>query len=152
MGLPHCKNLYIFLFVSLICGGVWFLFSGLLTLCFLCFMSSVSFTGSYTKNEVKNAWEHWKELWSSQYDQPKPGSQRHYSYFNSNHHDIMASQTNQSRDYNYFQHAYHKEPHSIHSKVGWWFFTSQGVLHPVPHFSRNYHDPHGKTPLRNNTK
>ena len=44
MGLLHCKNIwYISLFVSLACGGVWFLFSGLLALLFSLFYVTCEF-------------------------------------------------------------------------------------------------------------
>ena len=38
-------------FVSLACAGVWLLFRSLLAFCFLCFTSSVSFTGFCTEDE-----------------------------------------------------------------------------------------------------
>ena len=50
-GLPRCKHLWYFLFVSLACAGVWLLFRSLLAFCFLCFTSSVSFTGFCTEDE-----------------------------------------------------------------------------------------------------
>jgi len=121
MGLLHCKNIYISLFVSLVCGGVWFLFSGLLTLLFSLFYVTCEFQRllhiDRESANKKKTQEYWKELWSCQHGQPKPGSQRHFSHFYCNHHDIIASQTNHSRDYNNLKDAFHQEPRPIHNKL-----------------------------------
>ena len=50
-GLPRCKNLTRFSLFASFCFAVRYCFK---CFCFLCFTSSVSFTGSYT--EVKPAW------------------------------------------------------------------------------------------------
>ena len=54
-GLPRCKNMWYFFFVSLAGAGVGLLFNCLLALLsILCFTSSVSLTGSYTEDELKS--------------------------------------------------------------------------------------------------
>ena len=50
-GLPRCKNLWYFFFVSLARAGVWLSLMVSWLFCFLCFTSSVSLTGFYTEDE-----------------------------------------------------------------------------------------------------
>lgn len=51
-GLPHVlRTCDVFLFVSFACAGMWVLFNGLLAFSFLCFMPSLSLTGSYSEDE-----------------------------------------------------------------------------------------------------